>query len=351
MVPTWDAYRYHPARLGARTPARSMTRVNVNTDRLLRGSALASVIANSVILVTGGAVRLTGSGLGCPTWPRCTDTSYVTTPAMGVHGVIEFTNRSLTGVLSVIVLGGLIAALVHRPRRRRVVRLALLPLLGIPAQIVLGGITVRTHLNPWVVGCHFLLSIGIIAAAYAFWKATREGDGPVEPAVPVPLRWLTAVLLAAVGAVVVVGVMVTGSGPHAGDENARRNGLDPTQITQVHADLVFLVTGLALAAWFALRAVRSGRPAARAAWLVLAIFGQGLIGFVQYATGLPALLVGAHLAGACVVWLSALSLWYTTRLRAPLPIPPAPAPAAPSPPPSPSADHEVNVMVGAEKRG
>jgi cytochrome c oxidase assembly protein subunit 15 len=286
------------------------------SGRTLRGVALASVIANVGIVVTGGAVRLTGSGLGCPTWPRCTDNSYVPTSAMGVHGLIEFTNRSLTGVLSVVVVAGLLAAWLARPRRRRVVRLATVTLLGIPAQIALGGVTVRTHLNPWVVGCHFLLSIGVIAAAYAFWRATREGDGPPRAEVPVPLRTLAAAVLAAVGAVVVVGTVVTGSGPHAGDENARRNGLDPAAVAQVHADLVFLVIGLAVAAWLALLAVRARPAAGRAGWLVAVVLGQGVIGFVQYATGLPAILVGAHLLGACLVWLTALSLWYATRTRA-----------------------------------
>jgi cytochrome c oxidase assembly protein subunit 15 len=301
------------------------------SERMLRGLALASVVANVGIVVTGGAVRLTGSGLGCPTWPRCTDSSYVTTAAMGGHGLIEFTNRTLAGVLSVIVIAGVLAALLVRPRRRRVVVLATLTLLGIPAQIVLGGITVLTHLNPWVVGGHFLLSIAVIAAAYAFWRATREGDGPARAVVPVPLRTLAATVVAAVAAVVVVGTVVTGSGPHAGDEFARRTGLDPAGVAQVHADLVFLVVGLAVAGWLALLAVGARAPARRAGWLVAVVFGQGLIGFVQYATGLPAILVGAHLLGACLVWLAALSLWSATRTRAPLTVDPAdrsPAPEA-----------------------
>jgi len=288
------------------------------SQRVLRGVALASVVANVAIVVTGGAVRLTGSGLGCPTWPRCTDSSYVTTSAMGVHGLIEFTNRSLTGVLSVVVIAGLVAALLARPRRRRVVGFATLTLLGIPAQIVLGGITVLTHLNPWAVAGHFLLSMAVIAAAYAFWRATREGDGPPRALVPVPLRALAGSVVAAVAAVVVVGTVVTGSGPHAGDQNARRTGLDPAAVAQVHADLVFLVIGLAVAGWLALLAAGARPAARRAGWLVAVVLGQGLIGFVQYATGLPAILVGAHLLGACLVWLAALSLWSATRTRDPL---------------------------------
>src|SRR5262252_707955 len=220
----------------------------------LRTLALASVIANVGILITGGAVRLTGSGLGCPTWPRCTAESYVPNGAMGVHGVIEFTNRTFTSVVGVLAVAGLAVAILQTPRRPRVIRLATLVLLGIPAQIVLGGITVRTHLNPWAVACHFLLSIAIIAAAYAFWRSTGETDNAPRPTVERPLRALAAALVAVAGVVISLGTVVTGSGPHAGDENARRTGLDPAAVTQLHADAVFVLVGLAVATWFAFRA-------------------------------------------------------------------------------------------------
>ena len=207
-------------------------------------------------------------------------------------------------------------ALRQRPRRRRVVRLSVLVALGIPAQAVIGGITVLTDLNPWVVACHFLASMAVIAAAYAFWRATTETDEAPVPTVPTPLRALAGVLLAASAAVLVVGTMVTGSGPHAGDADAKRNGLDPQTIAQVHADLVFLLVGLAVATWFAFRAVgaRDGR-ANGAAWLIGIIAAQGLIGFVQYATHLPEILVGAHMAGACAVWLATLTTFFATRTR------------------------------------
>jgi cytochrome c oxidase assembly protein subunit 15 len=281
---------------------------------LLRRVALAAVIANVGIVITGGAVRLTGSGLGCPTWPRCTDESYVTTPEMGVHGVIEFGNRLLTFALVIIAVAGFVLALRQRPRRRRVVRLSVLAALFIPAQAVVGGVTVLTDLNPWVVGLHFLASMAVLAATYAFWRSTAESDAAPEVAVAGPLWTLVRLLAAVSAAVVVVGVMVTGSGPHAGDEDAKRNGLDPQNIAQVHADLVFLLLGLAVAAWLALRAVRS--PAAKQAGVLLVIIlAQGLVGFVQYFTHLPALLVGAHMAGACVVWLGTLSVLWAVRPR------------------------------------
>jgi heme a synthase len=295
-------------------------------DLLLRRVALASVIANVGIVITGGAVRLTGSGLGCPTWPRCTPGSYTPTPEMGINGVIEFGNRMLFFVVAIIAIAGFVLARRQRPARPRVVRLSVLAGLGIPAQAAVGGLTVVTGLNPWVVGAHFLASMAVIAATYAFWVSTGESDEPSAPTVALPLRNLTAVLTGVTGAVLIVGTMVTGSGPHAGSEKVARNGIDAQSISQVHADLVFLLIGLAVAAWFAFRAVQAGPATRRTAWFIGIIFAQGLIGFVQYATQLPAVLVGAHMAGACLVWLGTLSVLYATRTR-PSPVPAAAAPA------------------------
>jgi cytochrome c oxidase assembly protein subunit 15 len=279
---------------------------------MLRRAALASLITNVGIVITGGAVRLTGSGLGCPTVPRCTDASYVPTAEMGIHGVIEFSNRMLTFVVGLAAVVGIVCALLQKPRRARPVRLAVLVFLGVCAQAVLGAITVRTQLNPEVVGGHFIVSMGLLAAAYAFWRSTVEGDGPV---VVLPLRSLAWLLTAASLAVLVAGTLVTGAGPHAGDANARRNGLDFATITQLHADLVFLLVGLAVGTWFALRAVGARAAMVRAGWLLGIIAAQGLVGFVQYLTNLPPLIVGAHMAGACAVWLGTLSVLYATRSR------------------------------------
>lgn len=278
--------------------------------------ALASVVGNVLIVVTGGAVRLTESGLGCPTWPRCTDESYVATAEMGVHGAIEFGNRLLTFVLGAIVIAGVVAAWRQRPRRRSMRILAVAAALGIPAQAVIGGLTVLSNLNPWVVGLHFLASMAVIAAAFAFWRRSLEPDGPVRPTVPGPLRslaWLTVGLTAVV---LVIGTWVTGSGPHSGDSGAARNGLDPARISQVHADTVFLLLGLSIALWFALRVPRDAGRAVRAAGLLLlAELAQGVVGFAQYFTGLPVPLVGAHLLGSCLVWLGALGVLWSTRER------------------------------------
>ncbi|MER7891141.1 COX15/CtaA family protein [Micromonospora sp. NPDC094482] len=294
---------------------------------LLRRLALASIIANVGIVVTGGAVRLTASGLGCPTWPRCTDASYVATTEMGAHGAIEFGNRMLTFAVGIIAFATVLAVLAHRPRRRGLLPLAVAVFLGIPAQAVVGGITVLTNLNPWVVGLHFLASMAVIAAAYALWRRIVDPDGPTTPTVPGPLRTLARITTLVGATVLVVGTWVTGSGPHAGDQGAARNGLDPETISQVHADGVFLLIGLSVALVFAFRAVGADR-AYRAALVLLAVeLGQGLIGFVQYFTHLPAVLVGAHMLGSCLVLLATLHVQWSTRERRPVAPSTTPTPA------------------------
>jgi cytochrome c oxidase assembly protein subunit 15 len=285
----------------------------------VRRLAFASLLGNLAIVLTGGAVRLTDSGLGCPTWPRCSDASWTATAEMGLHGVIENTNRGLGVLLGAVALAGFLATLRLRPRRASLVRLSGAVLAGVAAQGAIGGITVWTDLNPWIVGAHFLISMALVAIAYAFWRRVDEPDGPVRPTVPTPLRTLTWLLAVVSTALVAVGTVVTGSGPHAGDADVPRNGLDPQALAQVHADLAFLLLGLAVASWFALRAT-AAHPAARraAAALVTVILGQGAIGLIQYATGLPELAVWLHLVGASLVWLATLHLLHTTRTRVPV---------------------------------
>lgn len=309
---------------------------------LVRRLALSSLVANVGIVLTGGAVRLTDSGLGCPTWPRCTADSWTATSEMGIHGMIENGNRALGVLLGAIALAGLLAALALRPRRRPLVWLAAAVLAGVAAQGGIGGITVWTDLNPWIVGGHLLISMALIATAYAFWRRAGEADEaagtagadrPSQPPVPAPLRTLAWVIAVVGGALLVAGTVVTGSGPHAGDADVPRNGLDPQQVAQAHADLGFLLLGLAVASWFALRAVGAHRSAVRAAaMLVAAILGQGAVGLVQYATDLPELLVWFHLLGACLVWVAALHLLHTTRTRVPSADPGVVAPGDPGHP-------------------
>lgn len=259
--------------------------------------AWASLIANATLVLTGGLVRLTGSGLGCPTWPRCTDDSFVPHRALGINGVIEFGNRMLTYVLVAIAIGTFFAIWRWVGADRFMKLLVVAMGLGIPFQGVIGGITVLTDLNPWIVSFHLLLSMALIAASVLLVVRVR---GASAESVDVNHAWLIRVTYVVLWAVVYLGTIVTGSGPHAGDADAPRNGLDPAAISQVHTDAVFLLVGLTIGCWLALRA--SSPVAARAAIVVLVIeLAQGLIGFVQYATDLPVALVAAHLVGAAVL--------------------------------------------------
>jgi len=287
---------------------------------LLNHLTFASVVANVAIVVTGGGVRLTGSGLGCPTWPRCTDDSYVATADLGVLGVIEFGNRVLGILVGLIALTTLMAVVLSPARRRELLPLAT-GLLGLVAlQGVIGGISVRVHLDPWVVGLHFILSMVAIAIAYALWRRTVAAGHVTPGTVPRPLRQLTLLLTGVSFVVLLLGTVVTGTGPHAGDPEAGRIGLDSETMSQLHADSVFLLVGLSLALWFGLRAVRAPAEALRAAGtLILVELVQGAIGVVQYLLHLPVILVSAHMLGACLVWLATLATLWATPARRPGP--------------------------------
>jgi cytochrome c oxidase assembly protein subunit 15 len=284
----------------------------------VRRWALASVIANVGIIVTGGAVRLTESGLGCPEWPKCTADSLVATQEMGIYGAIEFGNRLLTGVLIAVAVGALLAAWLRVPRRMSLVKLAAAGLLYVPAQAIIGGITVWTNLNPWVVGLHFLASIPLVALSVALYVRSGEPDGAIVPLVPRPVRLLARGLVAVTSGVIVLGVVVTGSGPHAGDADTPRNGMDPELMSQLHADLVWLLLGMTIALIAALHAVKAPESAKRTAYALLAVeLLQGVIGYTQYYLGLPELLVGMHMLGAGVLWVAAVAVPFSLRKREP----------------------------------
>ncbi|GAB3659834.1 COX15/CtaA family protein [Glycomyces tarimensis] len=285
----------------------------------VRRWALASLIANVVIIVTGGAVRLTESGLGCAEWPKCTTESLVATPEMGVHGAIEFGNRLLGGIVVALAVAALLAAWRRTPRRWSLVRPALWVLVLAVAQAVIGGISVWTGLNSWVVGLHFAVSMVILVFALSLYLRSGEPDGPSRPLVPRAVTLLSRAVIAVAAVVILLGVIVTGSGPHAGDESTPRNGLDPELMSQLHADGVWLLIGLSVALVFTLHAVRAPQAARRAAHALVAVeLLQGLIGYVQYYTGLPELLVGMHMLGASLLWLSAIAVAFTLRRRSPL---------------------------------
>ena len=261
--------------------------------------ALANAVANGLIVVTGGAVRLTGSGLGCPTWPRCTDTSFVATPELAGHGVIEFGNRLLTFVLTAVAVATVVV--VFRSVRRDLRPLAVLGILGIPAQALLGGVTVLTGLNPWTVAAHFLLSMVLVAVATTLWLRSRE-PGVGQPLLRRPLVLLVTGIGLVTAVVLAVGTVVTGSGPHSGDPKAGRTGLDPEMVSQLHADALFLLLGLTVALLVALLATDSPARIRRAARdLLLVQLAQGAIGFVQYFTHLPVVLVLLHMLGAVLI--------------------------------------------------
>jgi heme a synthase len=262
--------------------------------------ALINAIANGLIVVTGGLVRLTGSGLGCPTWPRCTDDSFVATPELAGHGAIEFGNRLLTFVLTAAAIATVVV--VWRSARRDLRPLAVVSFLGIPAQALLGGVTVLTGLNPWTVAAHFLVSMVLVAVAATLWLRSRE-PGVGQPLLRRPLELLVLGIAAVTAAILVLGTVVTGAGPHSGDKNASdRMDFDPETVSQLHADLVFLLVGLTVALLVALYAVNAPdrlRLAARD--LLIVQLAQGLVGFVQYFTDLPIALVLVHMLGAVLI--------------------------------------------------
>jgi len=290
--------------------------------------ALANAIANGIIVVTGGAVRLTGSGLGCPTWPRCTGSSIVPTPELAGHGVIEFTNRLLTFALTAAAIATVVVVL--RSVRRDLRRLAVISFLGIPAQALLGGMTVLTGLNPWLVAAHFLLSMILVGVATTLWLRSRE-PGVGHFLINRGFGFLVTGVAAAVGSVLVVGIVVTGSGPHSGDPKAGRTGLDPQEVSQAHADLVFLLIGLTAALLVALYATDApGRVRRAVRDLLVVELAQGVVGFVQYFTKLPIALVLVHMAGAVLITAyTARLLWSVRGPSSELPLD-SPARAAPA---------------------
>lgn len=276
----------------------------------------ASLVSQILIVVTGGVVRLTGSGLGCPTWPKCTQESLVTVPEMGIHGVIEFANRLLTFVLALIALFTFITILnLGKKLRAGLVFPALILGLGIPAQAVLGGFTVLTQLNPWFVGAHFILSAVMIAlAALLVFRALPPRHVPVSPAI-----WRTANPIAIIGALsIIIGVLVTGAGPHSGDANSVRNGLDLELWQHLHsypayALLIFILIQLGLLS----RRDKEGLDRSyqlRVSALLLAVtIAQAIIGVVQARLGVPAGLVALHMLGASVLCALITFQWLAIR--------------------------------------
>jgi len=285
--------------------------------RWLRGIFWANLVAQVGIVITGGIVRVTGSGLGCPTWPECVDGSITPTSEQTEtwHKYVEFGNRTLTGVLLLLAVAAIAGAVMWRRRegvrRPWVMWLAAVPLIGTLAQAVLGGVTVLVDLHPMAVASHLLLSMAVIAACVALVQFSGEpGDPPGTPVTRTATRYLGNALIAVTSVIIVMGTVVTGSGPHAGDSRTVRLDLDPRLVSWLHADVVLLFIGLLIGMLALLYVDTSSATARRRAWwvVVFAVLQAG-IGYLQYFTGLPWVLVTVHLLGASLVW---ISVW---RLR------------------------------------
>jgi cytochrome c oxidase assembly protein subunit 15 len=263
------------------------------------------------LVVTGGAVRLTGSGLGCPTWPRCTSGSFIPVPhqAQGeLHSWIEFGNRLLTIALFLTSISALICVLVLR--RRDIRNLARWQVLGILAQIPLGGITVLTHLNPIAVATHFILSMLLIAAGTVLYER-RQPDQVAHPVQERTNRFLVHTHLLLTSLVIVVGTIVTGSGPNAGDASAPRFHFHFKEITWIHADLVIAL--ILLTIYLYAKSAPTTLLRRRIAIFFAVVLAQGSIGFLQFYRGLPELLVGAHLLGVTLVWITAWRIYLAAK--------------------------------------
>lgn len=289
-------------------------------DKALLKLSTLMVFTQSAIVCTGALVRITGSGLGCSTWPECTPGSYTPTPDQPeapLHAWIEFGNRLLTFVLLINALALMFTILKSGKRELR--RLGALQILGILAQGVLGGITVLTALNPATVAAHFLLSIILIAGALSL-RQRAHGKSPIEiTLIPLvtKLIWLHLLLTSLV---LIAGTIVTGSGPHAGDSAAERFNLDSRTMAWIHADLVIALLGVSIALLIAIRLGLTGQArqvlSGRLQIFLIVALAQGSIGYIQYFTKLPEALVAAHIIGSIAVWLSAWNLFISSNLGA-----------------------------------
>jgi cytochrome c oxidase assembly protein subunit 15 len=283
-------------------------------ERALRWGTTAALVVSILIIVTGGVVRVTGSGLGCPTWPVCEAGSLTTTPALGIHGAIEFGNRALTSVLVAAVGWAIVAARLQRVRQRPLTRLAWSQFWLVVVNAVAGGITVLVKLNPYVVALHFLLAFALLTTTTLTWHRARQSAAatPVRRAAGAT-SW---VLLAVTAVLVVLGTVVTGAGPHSGDSaEVHRIGVSWTTVTAVHGASAGAALVLAVVLLLQLRAGAAGTGLAqrRVAVLLAVLLAQAVVGIVQALTGVPGGLVVVHLLGASLVWVGVLRVLLDTH--------------------------------------
>jgi cytochrome c oxidase assembly protein subunit 15 len=294
---------------------------SLRTQRLIAGAV---VLTQGGIAVTGAIVRVTASGLGCPTWPQCFPGSFTPVPVAEVpviHQAVEFGNRMIT-FLVVLTAALAVLAVTRARRRREVLFYAWLMPASTVAQAVIGGITVLTGLLWWTVAIHLLVSMTMVwLAVLLFVKVGEPDEGVPRELVPKPLRWLTALTAAALAAVLVAGTLVTGAGPHAGDKSAAqpvlRLQVEITTLVHLHSTLLVAYLSLIIGLGFALLAVRAPRPVLLRLYVLLALVcAQGLVGTVQFLTGVPAALVAVHVAGAAACTAATAALWASMRERA-----------------------------------
>lgn len=305
-----------------------MFRLPTLSPAAYRRVALVALVALCAIIVTGGAVRLTGSGLGCSDWPGCEQERFV--PALELHPMVEFVNRAITGLVSVAIAVAVLGSLRRSPRRRDLVVLSLGLVAGVAGQIVLGMLTVEFDLAPPFVMGHFLLSLVLVTNAVTLHE--RAADGPtLSAAVSTGLRRLTLALLPALAVAVVAGTVVTGAGPHGGDEDAPRFGFDIEAVTRIHSITVLAFLGLLLAVLG--RAGREGAPALlqeRARTVLVVACAQAGVGWVQWFADVPPLLVGVHILGATLVWAATCRLALLVLSPGPRVTSPVDAPGEPA---------------------
>lgn len=278
------------------------------SPRAYQRITLLALLALVFIIVTGAAVRLTGSGLGCSDWPRCSETEFVADWG-NTHAAIEFINRLITGLVSIAVALAVLGSLRRVPRRKDLTQWSLGLVAGVLAQILLGGITVRMELTPPIVMAHFLLSIVLVWNAVVLHDRAGHDGSHGTPVVPTRVLWLGRALVVAAGVVLFAGTVVTGTGPHGGDEDVERLSFDIAEVVRIHSISAWVFLVLAVVTLFEL--TRNGAPKdvhRRAMWLVGAIVLQGFLGYLQYWTNVPPGLVLLHVLGSVLVWIAAVRL-------------------------------------------
>lgn len=313
------------------------------SPRAVKAIALAAVVAYALLVVTGGAVRLTGSGLGCPDWPSCYQ--HRLTAAVSFHPMVEFLNRLVTVTVSVVSIAAFLMSLLREPRRRDILWPAAGLIGGLVAQIVLGGLVVLFKLNPYLVALHFLLTLVVLGTAILMYHRADVADEVAEersvPSVSSDLRWLVRLLAGVLALTTVIGTVVTGSGPHAGGEGAKRIPLAFRSVAEAHSSIAWLLLGLTVASLFALHHAKApDRVQRRARTFFELVVVQGALGYTQYFLHDAALVVEFHLAGVTCLWIALGALYLSLHSH----------PVAVGPPEEPSEGHARSEATGAGLR-